>query len=141
MSLESVIDACTRIGLLGVVVLALLFFIYKWVPPAVAWFGNVFLLPIRDAIVGNIGILTTMIMDIKAAVPALIQTAEKTNEMLDERKELDEEQRREGEKNRAAWRTVVTVVSNKCPVAIGCPFRQLKVSDSDEYAKKDEKKE
>jgi hypothetical protein len=124
----AVIEIIKSVGSFGVILLLM----YIWLPKigtaaqdACIWFGQQFLIPIRDALIGNINILTGFIMEMRALVPILKATSEQTMDMIERRNEKDNEIAMDNAKMRAHQRASMQVLSGQCPeTATRCPFRQ-----------------
>jgi len=139
MTVKDFVEIAHGVGVSGI----LLVLAYLWVPKignqfvsGCSWFGQEFFIPIRDSIVGNVNILTSFIMEMRAAVPQLMAGHTQVSEDVNEMKDRVDSLTADGEKTRATIRATVQVMSSRCPEdSQTCPFKQKNVMDSDEVAK------
>ena len=130
MTIKDFVDLFHGVGVSG----ALLLMLWLWGPRMGLWVGENVFIPIRDALIGNIALLTKMVTEVREVLPNVMLSTAQTQDMLRERKEQDNQNLKDGERNRAAWRTVLMAMSQRCPVVDACPFQQhKKSSDSDEF--------
>lgn len=132
LTIKDFLDILHGIGIPGI----LLLMAYLWLPKVGEVIKEVFLIPLRDALIGNISILTTFITDMKETIPELRQGQVMATAAMIRQERKDEDTSADNARTRATIRAVAIVMSNKCPDAAQlCPWKQKDVLGSDLFDK------
>lgn len=133
--MDDAIKIARELGLPGLALVGAFYLCHKIGAAAyegLAWFGPQFLIPIRDALVANISILTVMIVEVRTLLPKLTDSHEKSEAAVGRLEMLTTEMAKDGAKTRATSRAAVQAMSAKCPErADKCPFKQEGVAETE----------